>query len=257
MNEQFAFGRSIFHALDPRGKIIAVGTFTVILALTNQYSVAGASLFIGVIFLFISRLDPNAVARRLLAVNSFTLFLWLTLPLTYGGPSSLTIGPLPLSETGIRLASLITLKTNSIVLIVICLLATSSIGALGHGLHRLRLPAKLCYLLLYSYRYVFVIHQEYSRLRRAARMRNFSPRTTFHTYKTYSYLFGMTVIQSWNRSKRVSQAMLLRGFDGRLVTLDQLRFTKKDYCFLFFVISITAGLLLTGCWWPLPWKGTT
>ena len=254
MNEQFAFGRSFFHTLDPRAKIIAVSILTVIIALTKQYSVAGTGLLIGVIFLFISRLDPVSVVKRLLALNSFTLFLWLTLPLTYGGSSSLSIGSLPLSDFGIRLASLITLKTNSIVLIVICLLATSPIGALGHALHRLRLPTKLCYLLLYSYRYVFVIHQEYKRLRRAAKMRNFSAGTSFHTYKTYGYLFGMTVIQSWNRSKRVNQAMLLRGFSGKLISLDQLQFTGKDYCFFLLLVFITAGLLLTGFLWPLPWK---
>lgn len=257
MNEQFAFGSSFFHTLDPRGKIITAGLLTIILALTNQYSVAGAGLLIGIIFLLISRLDHMSVIKRLLAVNSFTLFLWLTLPLTYGGPSSLSVGPLPLSDTGIRLATLIAIKTNSIVLIVISLLATSPISALGHSLNRLRLPTKLCYLLLYSYRYVFVIYQEYNRLRRAARMRNFSPRTSFHTYKTFGYLFGMTIIQSWNRSKRVNQAMLLRGFNGRLISLDQPQFTKNDYFFFLLLAFIAAGLLLTGFLWPLPWKGST
>ncbi len=247
MNEQFSVGSSYFHRLDPRVKIIASFALTLPLSLTNQHVVAVFGLTFSLIFLLISRINPLPVVKRLMAVNTFTLFLWLTLPLTYGGPAWSTIGPLALSAEGLRLAMLITLKTNAIVLIIISLPATSTISALGHGLYKLHLPVKLCYLLLYSYRYIFVIHQEYKRLLRAAKMRSFSPTTSIHTYRTFGYLFGMTVIQSWNHSRRVNDAMVLRGFTGRLISLDHSQLRKGDYYFLSSVLVLLVFLILTDC----------
>ena len=58
----------------------------------------------------------------------------------------------------------------SIILFFISLLATSTVARLGHGLQALRLSARLCMLLLFSYRYIFVIHQEFKRLHRAAKL---------------------------------------------------------------------------------------
>lgn len=244
MNEHFSMGSSYFHTLDPRAKIIGAFGLTLYLALTDHYGVAGSGLCIGILFLFISRIQLWPVCKRLAAVNSFTLFLWLTLPLTYGGPSLFNMGPVPISAEGVRLALLISLKTNGIVLITLSLLATSTIGALGHGLNRMRLPTKLSYLLLYSYRYIFVVHQEYRRLLRAARMRNFISKISIHTYRTYGYLFGMTVIKSWNRSKHVNQAMMLRGFNGRLIPLDQPQLRINDTLFLSVIFIILLGLFM-------------
>jgi cobalt/nickel transport system permease protein len=180
----------------------------------------------------IARLPILAVCKRLLLVNGFTFFLWITLPLTYGGDHSYDAFFLHLSLEGIKLAALITLKTNSIILTIIALLTTSTIAHLGSALDRMHFPKKICFLLLYSYRYIFVIHQEYLRLLRAAKMRSFSPKTNMHTYKTYAYLFGMTLVKSYNRAQRVHQAMLLRGFNGRLVSLYRYDIGKTDVFFL-------------------------
>lgn len=252
MTEYFSNGHSFFHKLDARVKIIAAFVLTVNLALTHHYSVAGLGLVTGLLFLLISQVDLLLVCRQMAAINLFTFFLWLTLPLTYGGHAEFNIGPLPISTEGVGLALLITLKTNAIVLIIISLPATSSISALGHGLNRLHISTKLCCLLLYSYRYIFVIHQEYKRLLRAAKIRCFTPHTSIHTYKTYAYLFGMTVIKSWNRSERVNQAMVLRGFSGKLAPLDQSILGPRDYFFLVIIIVILLALFMTCRFYPLP-----
>ena len=240
IDETFAQGGSFLHRRDPRGKIVAMGCFTAVVALLQSFPpLLPASVF-ALLLLLAARLPWAAVGRRLLLINGFTLFLWLSLPLTYGGEETVSVGPLLLSSGGIRLAALITLKTNIIITAVLALLTTSTIAELGSGLDRMRFPKKICFILLYSYRYVFVIHQEYLRLFRAAQMRSFSPKTNMHTYRTFAYLFGMTMVKSYNRSQRVHQAMLLRGFSGRLVSLYPFRFDRTDLCFL------TLCLLLSG-----------
>lgn len=238
LDERFAQGNSLLHRRDPKVKVIVAAAFIAVAAISNSFVVVTLALALALALLLLSRLDPRQVGKRLLAANTFTVFLWLTLPLTYGGTETIHLGPVTFSSEGIRLATLIALKTNCIVLSLITLLGTSRIASLGHALEGLRFPSRLCFLLLFSYRYIFVIHQEYLKLSRAAGMRCFVPATTLHTYRTYGYMFGMTLVRSWNRATRVHNAMLLRGFDGRLIPLEQQAVGRSDMIFL--IITLTA-----------------
>jgi len=239
MDEHFTQGNSLLHRRDPKAKIIAATFFVTASAMTNSFTVAAMSLLFGIVLFLLTKLPVKLVLKRLLVVNSFTVFLWLTLPLTYGGSEYSSLGPLSLSSEGIRLAALITLKTNGIILSIIALLGTSKVANIGHALETLHFPERLCFILLFSYRYIFVIYQEYQRLVTAAKLRCFSPATTIHTYRTFGYLFGMTLVNSWNRADRVHQAMVLRGFDGHLIPLTQNRYTTNDTLFLSAMLTIT------------------
>ena len=243
--ESFCLGDSPLHRADARVKLIATAALTLIIAICHSFYTATAGLGLGLLLILLSELPLGLILRRLLLVNGFIGFLWLTLPLTYPGPPVFVSGPLHVSRDGLLLAGLITLKTNAIILIFISLLATSSVAELGHAMAKLRLPNKLCLLLLFSYRYIFVINQEYQRLVRAARLRGFKPGTNLHTYKSYAHLFGMTLVKSWNRAERVHQAMLLRGFSGRFYTLDDRHLETRDLVLLSLLSLAAAGLIFT------------
>jgi cobalt/nickel transport system permease protein len=244
MDERFATGNSLLHRRDPKVKVIVAAAFITVAAISNSFVVVIMALALALALLLLSRLDLRQVGKRLLAANTFTIFLWLTLPLTYGGEEITRLGPVTLSSEGIRLAILISLKTNCIVLSLITLLGTSRIASLGHALEGLHFSRRLCFLLLFSYRYIFVIYQEYQKLSRAAGMRCFVPATTLHTYRTYGYMFGMTLVRSWNRATRVHNAMLLRGFEGRLIPLEQQTVGRSDIAFLIIALSITTAIAL-------------
>jgi cobalt/nickel transport system permease protein len=83
----------------------------------------------------------------------------------------------------------------------------------------LRLPDKLCHLLLFTYRYIYVFEQEFRRLVQAMKIRGFRPRTNLHTYRSYAYLAAMLLVRSFDRAERVFQAMLCRGFNGTFYSL--------------------------------------
>jgi len=248
MDETFSHGNSLLHRRAPKVKIIAATVFIVIVAISNSFVVVSTALGAAVVLQLLAHLALVQVFKRLLAVNTFTLFLWLTLPLTYGGQEITQVGPFALSSEGLRLATLITIKTNTIVLSLIALLGTSTIANLGHALEGLHLPKRLCFLLLFSYRYIFVIYQEYQKLSRAAAMRCFVPATTVHTYRTVGYLFGMTLVKSWNRASRIHQAMLLRGFNGTLIPLDRQTVAKGDYFFLVASLLLSTSLAALHFW---------
>ena len=237
--EQFSDGTSFLHRADPRGKLISTGVLTLIIALSQNWTTALLGLLLACILVVTARLSWAMLFRRLLIVNSFNLLLCLVLPLTYTGDSTFAVLGINLNSTGLFLGLLITVKSNAVILLFISLLATSSAVRLGHALQQLRFSPKLCLLLLFSYRYVSLIQQEIYRLQRAATLRCFQPKTNLHTYRTYSYMLGMMLVRSWNRGKRVQQAMELRGFAGQFHSLnDSGGIQKSD-------LLLAAGLLFT------------
>jgi len=232
IEDPFSKGDSFLHQANPVVKIVSAAALTLVVALSKSFVPVFAGLFVSFMLLVSARLFCGTVFRRMAAINGFVVFLWLTLPLTYGGDALMSLGPLTLSRDGVRLAALITLKSNTVFLFFVALLATSTVAELGHGMEALHVPPKLCFLILFLYRYLFVISREYQRLARAARIRCFKPRTSLHTYRTYAYLFAMTLVKSWNRSQRVREAMLLRSFSGIFYSMRERTMTGHDPIFL-------------------------
>ena len=235
------------HRLDPRFRVIAATVFSCLAAVCDRFEALVLFLVLGGGLTILARLDFGQVARRLLLVNGLILFLWAVLPLTTDGVAVLRIGPATVTEEGLLLAARITLKSNAILLALIALLATQSIGTLGHALNRLMVPDKLVHLLLITYRYIFVLEQEYQRLARAARVRSFVPSTRIHTYRTYAYLIGMLFVRAAARADRVHQAMVCRGFAGRFYSLRRFSFTPTDSAW-----AVAIGIVLLAAGW-LEW----
>jgi len=244
IKEKFSEGDSTLHRLDPRVKIIVALLFSVIVAVSDKYTTLIGALFLAVIVVAVARLRTKEIISRLLVVNSFIFLLWLMLPFTFPGKNIYTLGSLNISQEGIKYALLITIKSNSIILAGIALLSTSSIFNLIHALRHLYLPDKLTQLFFFSYRYIQTIHFEYIRLNNAVKIRGFKAQTNFHTYRTYAYLVGMMLVRSYDRSKRVYNAMLCRGFKGKYWTLNHFVFKKSDFVTGIVMISCIIGLVL-------------
>ena len=219
--EPFVIGTSVIHRIDPRHKILAATAFSFIVAVSAEFSTLLVAIAFSVLLVGMARLDLRAVAGRVLVVFGFILLIWVVLPFTVEGEVMWRIGPLPFMRPGVILAGQITLKSIAISLTFISLVGTMPVTTMGYALNRLRLPDKIVCLLLITYRYFFVIAQEYERLVRATKIRGFHPRTNIHTYKTYAYLIGMLFVRASSRADRVQRAMLCRGFKGSFYTLHE------------------------------------
>ncbi len=228
IREEFSFGASVMHRLDPRLKLLGAAGFSVVVALSTQWAVLAGALAGAWVLLVLARLPAKAVGKRLLGINTFVGLFWVMLPLSVSGSPLFSAGPVSVSLEGVALAGRLTLKSNSIVVAFMALAATSSIGALGAAMNRLRFPEKLTLLFLLTYRYLFVIQEEYERLKRAALARGFQPKTDLHTYRTYAYWVAVLFVRAADRAQRVQHAMICRGFSGRFFTLREFGWTPMD-----------------------------
>jgi cobalt/nickel transport system permease protein len=250
IQEPFSEGVSLAHRLDPRGKIVVAALFSVLVAVAKTYAAALGGLALALAYLALARLPLGKVVVRLLVVNSFIFFLWMVLPFTYPGTEVWRWGPLVATREGLMQAGLITLKSNAIVIALMALIATVPIVTLGQALHNLRLPDKLCHLLLFTYRYLYVFEDEYRRLVLAMKIRGFRPRTNLHTYRSYAYLAAMLLVRSLDRAERVFAAMLCRGFHGTFYSLKSFSWHRRDGIFL--AVSLLALSVLLYLEWLLP-----
>jgi len=243
ISEPFADGSSVIHKIDPRFRVAAATLLSISIAVSYKMDALLAALAISLVTLAAASLHLRMVAGRLAVVAGFLVLLWIVLPITHRGTTLFAAGPLTVTREGVLLAAQITLKSFSILVLLTALLATMSVATLGSALASLGVPGKFTQLLMVSYRYIFVIEQEYQRLVRAARIRGFQPGTDLHTYRTYAYLAGMLFVRASLRAQRVYHAMLCRGFSGRYVSLQTFKTGKRNHLFAFFMFSALAIIL--------------
>ncbi len=237
IQEPFSKGHSPIHRTSPMLRVVLATAYSFTVALMAQPAALSLALLFSVALVIGARLPAKPVSSRIAMAAAVLVFVWLVVPLTYGGDSVAHIGPAAISRAGVQLCLQITLKAVSILLAFMALVATMPTAALGHALHQLGMPTKLAQLLLLAYRYIFVIEQEYRRLFRAAKIRNFKPATNMHTYRTYAYMVGMLFVRASDRANRVYQAMKCRGFNGQFYTLINYRPTPWNS-----VLGISAGI---------------
>jgi len=238
---------SVIHHFDPRFKIVAVAVFSIVIAVSSRWSALITGLFLSVMFMLFARVPLRTVCVRLILVNGLILFLWFFLPFSLEGSPLFAIGPLIATEEGVLFATVLTLRSNIILLALISLVSTTSIFTLGRAMRQLGVPGKMVQLLFFTYRYLHVVHLEYQRLVNALKIRGFQPKTNIHTYKTYAYLVGMLLVKSYDRSERIQNAMLCRGFKGRFYNLTE--FTLKPLDIIMMLLMLLALTVIALLQW--------
>ncbi|MCK5098184.1 MAG: cobalt ECF transporter T component CbiQ [Desulfobacteraceae bacterium] len=237
-NEELAFKDSIIHKINPCIRIMCAVLLSFWVALSTDFKFLTGCFIFSFVFIFFASITPYEVLKRLKPLLIFLLMIWVLLPVTFNGDVPFTFLCFDISIQGLEYCAMITIKSITIILFFISFVATMTIGVMGHAMRKLLIPNKFVFLFLMTYRYIFVIGEEYQKLFRAAKIRGFVPKTNIHSYKTYAYLAGMLFVRASMRAKRVHQAMICRGFNGRFHTIDKFVIDKLSILFFIVVLSI-------------------
>jgi cobalt/nickel transport system permease protein len=202
---------SLICRLDPRLRVFSSVVFSLIVVLSQSPISLIAALLYSLLAVIISGLPRAILIKRILKLNIVILLLFLF------------VGPQSRSRVGI-----IALKSNGLLLWLSAFISTIDITSLGHALNHLKVPDKLTHLFLTSVRYIDVLFMEYQRLIKAMKVRGFKPAMNRYTYRMYSYLVGMLLVKSFDRSERIFAAMKCRGFSGHFYVLDHFHWQKAD-----------------------------
>ena len=180
-----------------------------------------AALSIAVAALMVSGLPWRRSLARLAAMSGFLTLLMVMLPFTgvmQAGERtfSLVFLPMPFRLSGWHTAGLIVLKAMAIALLMEPMLATAGLAETLRGFRRIGVPASLIQMILLCHRYIFVFQQEAARMWRGMRVRGFTARGDWASLAAIGNFLGMLFVSSFERTQRVYEAMLCRGFTGEM-----------------------------------------
>lgn len=236
--EELAFKDSLLHKINPSIRILCAVILSFWVALSVDFRFISGCFILSLVFIFLASITRVEVFKRLKPLLLFLLMIWAVLPITFDGDVVLKFLFFEVSMQGIQYCAMITIKSITIVLFFMAFVATMTIGVMGYAMQKLYISNKFVFLVLMTYRYIFVIADEYQKLFRAAKIRGFVPKTNIHSYKTYAYIAGMLFVRASMRAKRVHQAMICRGFNGKFHTVDKFTLDKLSIVFFIAVLSL-------------------
>ena len=126
----------------------------------------------------------------------------------------------------------------------ILLVAVTRFPDLIHALEHLRVPAILTTIIAFLYRYLFVLTDEVFRLLRAREARSAAVPGTrsgggvLWRAKIAGNMAGQLFLRSYERSDRIYNAMVARGYSGHLYTLNPHEMKSTDYFATAFAIVV-------------------
>ena len=251
--DRYQTGESLIHRLDARVKVVV----TVLFILSNVLLPDGAWLafLLGWAMILavnlLAGLKWNYALKRSFIALPFALAA-ITSIFAISGQSVFTLNlgswHFTATEAGlIRFASIVVRSWLSVQMAIL-LTATTQFSDLMHALRHLRVPQLLVAVISFMYRYLFVLADEAMRLMRAREARSARPAgarggsggTLFWRAKVAGYMVGQLFLRSYERSDRVYNAMLARGYQGHFFTLNPHAMQPGDWL----MAGIAAAALL-------------
>ncbi len=255
--DRYQEGSSLVHQLDPRVKVLAAILFILSNVLLPDGAWTAFAVAWGVVLLagFLAQLHPGYLFKRSFIALPFALAavtVLFTIPGTAVTTFTLFSRPVTISDAGlIRFASIV-IRSWLSVQGAIWLTATTPFPDLMHALRHLHVPQLLTSIISFMYRYLFVLADEAGRLLRAREARSAAPLNgkgggrLLWRAKVAGSMVGQLFLRSFERSERVYNAMLARGYRGQLLTMTPHEMVAQDWWGLVTAVSLLVLVQITG-----------
>ncbi len=257
MRERYEPGSGFLYRLDARVKLLMTLALLVGILLTPDRAFPAYPLLWAVLgcLAVVSRIRPGRLAR----LGGFALPFVLaaaTLPFTVAGQPVASFFGLTVTDAGLVRFISVLLKSWLSVQAALLLTLTTPVPDLLWALGRLHVPAALVSIMGFMYRYLFTLSDEAQRLLRAraarsGRLPGSKPGGSLRwRAQTAGGLVGSLFLRSYERSERVYQAMLARGYSGHALSFNPAPVSRTALAFG--ALPVGAVILievLARVWW--------
>jgi len=248
---------SFIHRLDPRVKV----SVTVAFILSNALLPDGAWIAFGLSWLFLlfinalSKLGITFTFKRSFVALPFALVAITVLFSIPGNPLTtfhFLMWDLTITDMGLLRFESILVRSWLSVQMAILLVATARFPDIVHALEHLRVPSILTTIIAFLYRYLFVLVDEVFRLLRAREARSAAAAgsrpggSVAWRAGVAGNMAGQLFLRSYERSDRVYNAMLARGYAGHLLTINPHELRRVDYITTALALSVIFMLQVIG-----------
>jgi cobalt/nickel transport system permease protein len=237
--DRYHHGQSPLHSLDPRVKVIV----TIAFILSNALLPDGAWMAFLLAWYFIlfanamSGLGASFTFKRSFIALPFALAAITVLFSIPGNPVTsfqFLMWDLTITDAGLLRFISIVVRSWLSVQMAILLVAVTEFPKIIHALSHLRVPTILTVIISFLYRYLFVLTDEVLRMLRARQARSAaasgvrSGGSVAWRARIAGHMAGQLFLRSYERSDRIYNAMLARGYKGELMTIHPHHFHRGD-----------------------------
>lgn len=229
--DRYQSKESLIHRLDPRVKVVV----TVLFIISNVILPDGAWLAFllawGMVLVvnILANFNIDYAFKRSFIALPFALAAVTVIFTIPGTPLvAFTLGSWELTVTDAGLIRFVSIVIRSwlSVQMAILLTAATQFPDLTHALRHLRVPQVLVAIISFTYRYLFVLVDEAMRLMRAREARSAQllkgrgGGSIMWRARVTGNMVGQLFLRSYERSDRIYNAMLARGYRGHYQTLN-------------------------------------
>jgi cobalt/nickel transport system permease protein len=233
--DRHAYQDSVIQRLDPRAKLLATMFFIISVVSFPKYAVGELFPF----FLFpmtmaiFGFVPAKLLFRQLALASPFIILVGLFNPFLDRTPvhlNSFTINAGWLSFMSILLRGALCVAS------AVILIATTSFPRLVDAMRFFKIPSAFAVQLMLLYRYLFVLLGEAQKINHAFLLRSGNSRPTIAIAGS---ALSSLLIRTINRGEAIWNAMQARGFEGDILTSQQMKWKAKDSLFLCAVLVLS------------------
>ncbi|HEY3419581.1 MAG TPA: cobalt ECF transporter T component CbiQ [Methanomassiliicoccales archaeon] len=227
--------RSTLYRFDPRVKLASTIFLVVVTALLQNITALLFILAFVLILSIVSRVPMHHIGENFILAVPFIIFAAITVFLTSNPWNALAMA----------------VRISASVLALILLVSTTPFFEMMSAFRWFRMPKLLAILILFTYRFIFILRDESDRMKMARKARGFSGGKHLfekRAFQTISNTVGMVFVRSSQRATDIYDALLTRGYSGNVRTLRKSKVGAKDAVFasMFVLVCLSSIMLQHG-----------
>ncbi|MCU0637160.1 MAG: cobalt ECF transporter T component CbiQ [Methanothrix sp.] len=240
--ERYSDLNSPLHRWETRVKLISLFVLIISIVIAVEVSQALAGLIVSMLLVLISGLPFHHVLGFMKWPFFFLLPLLVILPITTEGEALFSYHFLTLSSQGLHLGLLFMIRGIAAALLALIMAGTAPFNVNINALKSLGMPGPLTQIFLFAYRYIFLLNEDLQTMRRSLASKGFEMRSSARSARIMAMAVAMLLIRSYERSEDVFNAMISRGYQGRLPSGQKIMIKGSDLLKGFSVVA--AALLI-------------
>ncbi len=211
--DRYAYLDSPIHRWQQRSKLVALVALIFAFTFVEKLILLPAMIVVTLALYALSRLPLSFLLTRLRYPGFFIVAVVVLLPFVAGDTVIFSLGSLTVRQEGCLAVLLISTRFLCILTVSLVLFGTAPFLASIKAMRSLGLPNAIGDMILLSYRYLEEFGETLTTMQRAMRLRGFQAKClNRRTLKVLAQLAGSLLVRSYDQSKRVYQAMILRGY---------------------------------------------
>jgi cobalt/nickel transport system permease protein len=215
---EYTEGSSLIHRLDTRIKLVGAFATIISVVLLGHWQMPLVVLFVCFVLVVYSRASSKIFLKRLLYPTLVIVLLAVVQPFTYGSIVAATVPWLSwnIYQEGISFGVLVFTRALSAVAVLNLLILVTPMERVLDSLRWFKIPAAITDTMMLMFRYISVLSEESTRIRKAQESRLGYSKDVSVVKKlgNFGTMAGMLLTKSFDRALTVGDAMVSRGYTG-------------------------------------------